>query len=311
MKLDPPGLAYLAVTEARNMLFDTGLFSARLRGPVVSIGSLSAGGAGKTPMVIWLGEQLKRRGRRFDVLSRGYRRRSSGALLVAPNGTAAEYGDEPLLMARRLDVPVIVGENRYHAGVLAEQQFGPQLHLLDDGFQHRGLARDLDIVLVTAQDRDDRMLPMGRLREPPAALERADALVMMDEISAEHVGGLEKLGKPMWRARRSLALPATVPQRPLAFCGIARPQSFFDALRKAGAEPAAEAAFRDHHAYDEGDARRLQRLKAEKSCDGFVTTEKDLMNLGALASELQPLAVAEVKLAVENAESLVARVAGH
>jgi tetraacyldisaccharide 4'-kinase len=310
MKLDPLGLAYLAASEARNMLYDTGLFSARLRGRVVSIGSLSAGGAGKTPVVLWLGEQLMRRSVRFDILSRGYRRKISGVHLVDATGTALEYGDEPLLMAKRLGMPVIVGENRYHAGVLAEQKFGPQLHLLDDGFQHRGLARDLDIVLVTALDLDDRMLPLGRLREPPASLERADVLILMDEVSGEHVQTLESLGKPIWRARRGLVLPAGAPRRPLAFCGIARPQNFFDDLRKAGAAPAAESAFPDHHRYREADLRELERLRSERGCDGFIITEKDLMNLRGLAAGLNPLAVAQIKISVENAPSLVSRVIG-
>ena len=110
---------------------------AGLQAPVVSIGSISAGGAGKTPFLIMLGELLKDRGLAFDVLSRGYGRRTKGVALVDPNGTPQEFGDEPLLIARKLGVPVIVGEDRYAAGQFAEQKFGPQAHLLDDGFQHR------------------------------------------------------------------------------------------------------------------------------------------------------------------------------
>ena len=151
---------------ARNGLYRKGyLPQKRLQGPVVSVGNISAGGSGKTPFVMLLGELLKARGLKFDVLSRGHGRESQGVWLVDPGGLPQQFGDEPLLIARKLQVPVIVGEDRYDAGKFAESRFGVQLHLLDDGFQHRSLARDFDIVLVTAQDASDRLLPAGRLRE--------------------------------------------------------------------------------------------------------------------------------------------------
>ena len=124
------------------------LRSHRLERPVVSVGNLSVGGSGKTPFVIALGELLKARGIPFDVLSRGYGRKTNGVLVVEPDGQARDFGDEPLLIARRLSVPVIVGESRYEAGRVAENKFQSQLHILDDGFQHRSLARDFDIVLI-------------------------------------------------------------------------------------------------------------------------------------------------------------------
>src|ERR1039457_2859423 len=137
---------YGAATALRNTLFDRGVLpSRRLERPVVSVGNLSVGGSGKTPFVIALGELLKARGIRFDVLSRGYGRKTRGVLVVDPDGAASEFGDEPLLIARRLSIPVIGGERRYEAGRLGEQQFPPQLHILDDGFQHRSLARHFDI----------------------------------------------------------------------------------------------------------------------------------------------------------------------
>ncbi len=163
----------------RNSLYDAGALPAKhLKGPVVSIGNLAVGGSGKTPFVILLGELLKSRGIAFDVLSRGYRRQTSGVALVDPGGLPRDFGDEPLLIARRLQCPVILGEERYQAGRLAEERFGAHLHLLDDGFQHRQLARDFDIVLVTPDDARDRLLPAGRLREPLSALRRADAVVL-------------------------------------------------------------------------------------------------------------------------------------
>ncbi|MFZ0798776.1 MAG: tetraacyldisaccharide 4'-kinase, partial [Terriglobales bacterium] len=130
--MNPLTGVYSVATALRNTLFDRGvLTSQRLRQPVVSVGNLSVGGSGKTPFVIALGELLKARGIRFDVLTRGYRRKTRGVLVVATNGNARDFGDEPLLIARRLGVPVIVGESRYEAGRFAEQKFETQLHILD------------------------------------------------------------------------------------------------------------------------------------------------------------------------------------
>jgi tetraacyldisaccharide 4'-kinase len=289
---------YGSVVRVRNVLYDTGVLSARrLQGPVISVGNLSAGGSGKTPFVILLGGLLKARGVKFDVLSRGYSRQSSGVLLVDPAGLPHDFGDEPLLMARKLGVPVIVGEDRHQAGQFAESRFSPQLHLLDDGFQHRGLARDFDIVLVTAQDAGDRLLPAGRLREPLNSLRRADAVVLTSGAAAESFP-LE--GKLAWRVRRGIA-PQSVPPRPVVFCGIARPQNFVLQLRAANIEPAAEAFYRDHHAYQEKDIRELLALGQKSEAGGFVTTEKDAVNLGPYLSALEPLSVVPVRMEFEGA----------
>ena len=238
--MNPLSAIFGAGVRLRNALYDRELMRVRqLQAPVVSIGNLSAGGSGKTPCVLLLGELLQARGLEIDVLSRGYGRSSRGVALVNGAGTAREFGDEPLLIARRLGVPVIVGEDRYQAGCFAEDKFGLRLHLLDDGFQHRQLARDFDIVLVTPEDSEDRLLPAGRLREPPSALRRADAVVLVPGASP---AGLPLAGKLIWRVERSIRLPQ-VPARPVAFCGIARPQRFFLQLREAGIELAAEARF--------------------------------------------------------------------
>jgi len=259
------------------------------------------GGSGKTPFVILLGELLEARGIHFDVLSRGYGRQTRGTLLVDPGGSARDFGDEPLLIARRLEVPVVLGEDRYQAGLLAEREFGPQIHLLDDGFQHRGLAHDFDIVLVTADDARDRLLPSGRLREPVAALERADAIVLTSGASPDL---FPVDGKLVWRVRRGIS-PSDVPTRAVAFCGIARPQNFILQLRKAGVEPVAEAVYRDHHLYTENDIRELLALKARSEAEGFVTTEKDAINLGGYLSALHPLAVVPVKMDLVDAANVV------
>ena len=284
--------------RARNALYDRRRLRARrLEGPVVSVGNLSAGGSGKTPFVMLLGELLQSRGVKFDVLSRGYGRESRGVLLVDPAGLPQEFGDEPLLIARRLQVPVIVGEDRYEAGRFAEAKFGAQLHLLDDGFQHRALARDFDIVLVTRQDGSDRLLPAGRLREPLTALGRADAVVLASGASEE---ALPLQGKLVWRVKRGIVAEG-VPARPVVFCGIARPQNFLLQLRAANIEPAAQAFYRDHHAYNEKDVRELLELRQRSEAGGFVTTEKDAVNVGPYLSALEPLAVVRVRMELVDA----------
>jgi len=293
---------YGAVVGARNAFYERRWLRSRsLQAPVISVGNLSAGGSGKTPFVILLGELLKSRGIRFDVLSRGYGRATRGVLLVDPGGLPRDFGDEPLLIARRLRVPVIVGEDRYEAGCFAESRFGAQVHLLDDGFQHRGLARDFDIVLVTPEDARDRLLPAGRLREPLHSLQRADAVVLASGASAE---SFPLAGKTAWRVRRGIVID-NLPMRPVVFCGIARPQNFLLQLRTAGVDPAAEAFFRDHHAYTEKDVSDLLALQQRSEAGGFVTTEKDAVNLGGYLVALQPLAVVPVKMELADADNAV------
>lgn len=291
-----------AGVSARNALYTKHVLpSRRLSGPVISIGNLSVGGSGKTPFTIALGELLKARNIKFDVLSRGYGRKTKGVLEVNPSGSSVDFGDEPLLMARRLNVPVIVGEDRYQAGLAAERKFGSQLHLLDDGFQHRALHRDFDIVLVTPDDTRDRLLPAGRLREPLSGLKRADAVALMSGASKD---AFPLGGKLVWQVRRGIEL-LQVPSRPVAFCGIARPQNFFAQLRTAGIEPIAEAIYRDHHAYAEKDIQELLQVRQQSEANGFVTTEKDLINLGPYCSQLEPLTVIPVKMKLLDAANIV------
>jgi tetraacyldisaccharide 4'-kinase len=173
--------------------------------------------------------------------------------------------------------------------------------LLDDGFQHRGLARDFDIVLVTPEDARDRLLPAGRLREPLRSLWRADAVVLTSGAAAE---SFLLTGKNVWRVRRGI-VTQNVPPRPVVFCGIARPQNFLLQLKAAGVDPMAEAFFRDHHAYAEKDVRDLLELRQRTEAGGFVTTEKDAVNLGGYLGALAPLAVVPVKMELADADNVV------
>lgn len=297
--MNPLSAIFGASVAVRNALYERQIFkSHKLARPVISVGNISVGGTGKTPFVIALGEQLKRRGIDFDILSRGYRRNSIEIAVVDPNGSPVQFGDEPLLLARKLQVPVIVGADRYRAGQLAEEKFPSRLHLLDDGFQHRRLHRDFDIVLLPATDSTDTLLPVGRLREPLASLRRADAVVLFDQAD------YRLNAKQIWRAQKKLELPEAHANL-IAFCGIGRPEQFFESLKNAGCSLSGEIAFRDHHAYVQRDIERLLAFKVKTGADGFITTEKDAINLGQLASQLQPLKVAGLRLELEAANQLI------
>jgi tetraacyldisaccharide 4'-kinase len=299
--VNPLSAMYGGIVKARNDLYDRGALKIlRLQGPVVSIGNLVIGGSGKTPFLITLGELLKKRGIVFDVLSRGYGRATKGVALVDPEGSPRDFGDEPLLIARKLRAPVIVGEDRYAAGQFAEEKFGPQLHLLDDGFQHRRLARDFDIVLITPSDAQDSLLPVGRLREPLSSLARADAVVLTNEASTH---GLPVTRQLVWRVRREVVVPAELKGPCVAFCGIARPESFFDQLRAAGVTLAGTRSFRDHHAYSDSDVRELLALRSRHGAAWFATTEKDAVNLGSRVATLAPLHVIPVYMELDNGDA--------
>lgn len=299
--------AFGAAVSLRNSMFDRGQLEVRrLQGPVVSIGNISVGGAGKTPFTIFLGELLKQRGIPFDILSRGYGRSTRGARIVDPNGRSRDFGDEPLLMSRKLGLNVVVGESRYEAGVLAEKTWGPRLHLLDDGFQHRRLARQFDIVLVSPEDLDDVLLPAGRLREPLSSLARANAIVITGDTPTSKL----PQNVPVWRLTRELVIEKMKSLRPVVFCGIAKPRNFFEQVRALGVIPAAEIAFRDHHRYRLSDINRLDRIAQERQADGFLATAKDAINMGNLDEyEMYKkdfaLHVAELRLSLANSDTFV------
>jgi tetraacyldisaccharide 4'-kinase len=283
---------YGAALAMKRLFFQLGwLKRNRLTSPVISVGSVSAGGAGKTPMVLMLARILRHRGYAVRILTRGYKRSSDMTSRVEPFDDAAWQGDEPVLLAQRSGVPVFVGADRYQAGVMAEHDEPSEklvVHLLDDGFQHRKLARDVDIVLLTQADVEDTLLPAGNLREPLSAIAEADVVVLREEEAASLrsvVAGLsgDQKTPAIWLIRRSLSLgeagEVALPTKPLAFCGIARPENFTKMLAAQGYEPMDTVIFPDHHAYGDGDIRRLIEHARRVEANGFVTTEKDAVKL--------------------------------
>ncbi|MEI9968825.1 MAG: tetraacyldisaccharide 4'-kinase [Terracidiphilus sp.] len=272
----------------RGLQLRTGLKKIRsLRWPVVSIGNLSAGGAGKTPLTIALAKALTSRGLHVDVLSRGYGRRSTLPILVDPAGKPEDFGDEPLVIAREANVPVYVAAERYEAGLLAERdstgQFGT--HLLDDGFQHRQLARDVNILLLSCRDLADHMLPAGNLREPLHAAARAQVIAIpADEPDVETEIRARGWNAQIWRVHRRMEIPnVDISSRgPIAaFCGIARPDQFFQGLESAGLKLAARTAFSDHHNYTAADLAHIESVARAAGATALLTTEKDSVRIGA------------------------------
>ena len=289
------------IAAARNSLYDRGILKAhKLAWPVISVGNISVGGSGKTPFVIMLGELLAARGIWIDVLSRGYRRSTRGVLTVSAEGLPEQFGDEPLLMARKLNCPVTVGESRYEAGVRSEQDYAGAavnpVHLLDDGFQHRQLHRDFDIVLLNSDDLDDKLLPSGRLRESLRSLQRADAVVIED-FPEERI---PKGNFQIWRIKRELKIPPFTGSA-IAFCGIARPQRFFGELKKRGVDVREEIVFRDHHRYTAADTQRLAAARSRVPGAQLITTEKDAINLGLHLKALNPI-VASLTMTLDEPE---------
>lgn len=316
---------YAAVIAAKDTLRNLGVLKVRRLGrPVVSVGSISAGGAGKTPVVISLAKMFCTRGWDVDVLSRGYGRIGHGVEWVAALGdrAAERYGDEPVVIARATSAPVWVSGNRFAAGRAAESGVGGRVagpngnhdsrngdlsappprrravHLLDDGFQHRQLARDFDVVLLTAEDLNDTLMPAGNLRESFSALQRADAVVVredeLDDVK-ERAWKLMREGAQMWIVRRKLVFPApllvfTAGLRPVAFCAIARPEGFQAMLTEAGCGVVETIAFPDHHAYGMRDMDRILEVARQLNATGFVTTEKDSVKLTkAMCERLETL----------------------
>ncbi len=269
--------------------------------PVVSVGNLVVGGSGKTPVVAALTRLLLEHGERPAILSRGYGRRDESAPIVVSDGSGPLVsvtisGDEPQMLARALPgAVVIVGASRYQTGRIAETDLRATVHVLDDGFQHVRLARDIDLLLMSAADLEEQVLPSGRLREPLETASIADA-VLVSGSSADRTRVQSTVGAstvfevvPEWAALRCVCPSGDVGSsidagRVVAVAGIARPERFFASLRAAGFDVAAALTFRDHHWFDARDIARVEDAARVAGAAVVVTTEKDAMRLEALVA---------------------------
>jgi tetraacyldisaccharide 4'-kinase len=323
---------------ARNALYDGGVLPVRrLPVPVLSVGNIAVGGTGKTPLVALLAQRLAETGRRPAVISRGYgganeQRPGHPALVVSdgrgrrPLVTAAEAGDEPVLLASLLDgVPVLVCRDRHAGGRSAVDRFQADLIVLDDGFQHRALHRDADLVALDARDPlgGGRLLPAGTLREPPQALRRAHAVVLTRaERAAEFTEATRAVrelvpGLPLFRARhqpvrlrllgpdgRELPASAVRNQAVAGFAGLAQPDALRLTLESLGGTVVHYETLPDHHPYSSGEVERLVERGRHAGAHWVVTTAKDAIRLPQ--NECPPgLAVLDIEMQVEETDSLV------
>jgi tetraacyldisaccharide 4'-kinase len=319
---------YGAGARLRRKAFQQGwLRSRRLSRPVVSVGNLTVGGSGKTPLVERVAEIMLRNGWKPSILTRGYRRQcGAGLITLEPqpqrNPDARTVGDEPALLARVLpQVPIVICADRFRAGQLAEERFGVDVHILDDGFQHLALARQVDLVAidVTQNVLHGAVLPAGRLREPASALSRADIIILTRTEIRDPAATAEKLREinrksPIFSCAtglRSLIDKSSgkaiktgdYRDRPVgAFCAIGNPSAFFSDLRRWGFNPVAEIAFPDHHVYTREDVRRINNAAREKGAVAFLTTEKDLMNLQPPLAFALPVLACTIQAEISEAE---------
>lgn len=288
---------YRAATAIRNARYDRGAGIRRAPLPVVSVGNLTVGGTGKTPLVAEIVARLAKAGHRPAVVSRGYGGRAGRGPLRVRDGSGfgpgpAVTGDEPWMLARRFpDVPVLVGSDRYR-GVHRAAAEGAGVAVLDDGFQHRRLERDLDIVVLSAERPfgNGRLLPAGPLREPPSSLRRADLLVLVGseepprdpaEIFAldlsPRFGIVHARRRPVGFVTAGGG-PVPQPERAVAFCGIGDPASFRRTIERLGVALAEFVGFPDHHRFSDSEIAALLE-RARREAVPLVTTEKDLARL--------------------------------
>jgi tetraacyldisaccharide 4'-kinase len=291
------GSAFGAAASLRVAAYRRGLLPrARLAGPVVSVGNLSVGGSGKTPVVARVAGILRHAGLPVSILSRGYGGSFRGDALVVSDGAtvlagAAEAGDEPVMLARALPgVVVAVGPRRDAVGRAVEARFGRRAHVLDDGFQHLRLARDLDVVCLDVRDLEDRPMPAGRLRERPSAVGRADVVLLtrIEAASEPELRALEdRLGPERsfrvarrvegWQALDGQAVAA--PGRAFLLAAIARPERFERDVAATGVAVVGCAFFRDHHRFRADDLARVAEEARAAGAEAIVTTAKDGVRL--------------------------------
>lgn len=313
----------------RASLYNRGVLKKqRLAHPVISVGNLTVGGTGKTPFVAFLAEMLQKAGRRPAILSRGYKGSAENSILLVSDGSKPlcdpkECGDEPYLLARRLKgVPVAVGRKRYRAGRLVEERFGQVIHILDDGYQHLSLERNLDILILDATDPFGgfELLPKGRLREPLQALGRAQLIVItrsqfaFDEEELETTVRRHNKKAPIWyfyhdatslydlKTGQSHSLRDFFGKRVIALAALGNPMVFLRDLAHYQIRVTEEFLFRDHHAFTQTEVDGVLRSLTRAGAAAVVTTEKDAVRLERLRFGEGQIFVFQIEPKAENPE---------
>lgn len=327
--LAPLAALYGAVTRSRLALYRRNVLKAsELKKPVISVGNITTGGTGKTPLVEFIARALAAEGIEVCVLTRGYGRKKAGRVLVSDghNVLASEHdaGDEPRLLAESLRgiAAVISDADRTAAGAWAEEELGAQVFILDDGFQHLRLKRNLNVAIVDATSPwgQGHLLPWGRLREPRRELSRADCVVITRADQIAQVNTLREEicslipNKPVFTSRMrvrgfraigdnpsiELEGPAIESAQPVvAFCGIGNPAAFLTQLQGAGYGLAGTSVFPDHYRYSQNDLNQIVRKAKEAGARSLITTAKDAVKLGEFAFDL-PCYALEIEISIDN-----------
>jgi len=312
----------------RHAAYKRGWFKiSRLARPVVSVGNLTVGGTGKTPLVACIANILLRQGWKPSILTRGYGRSSKAEMIVLDPGAgrradAREVGDEPALLARALpEVPLVICANRFLGGQAAEERFQVDAHILDDGFQHLALARDVDVLAldVTQSISDWCLLPTGRQREPLSALRRAQIVVLTrtDSSDPKPLEDLVRKAHPapkLFRSRtrllgwtnalggEAMSIEEIHAQKVAAFCGIGNPQAFFGDVRRWGFDLVAEDAFPDHHVYTGEEIQRLVAGARKNGAAALLTTQKDALKIPRAWTPPLPILACTIEAQLLGAE---------
>ena len=331
----PLGVLYDLITRARKAAYRNGIFTVyRLPAPVVSIGNITTGGTGKTPLVEWVCRELAKDIGKICVLTRGYGRVNPETQVVVSDGSRILVdqrlaGDEPFLLAGKLIgvAAVVANADRVAAGHWAIQNLGANALVLDDAFQHLRIARDVDIVTIDATNPwgDGALLPHGRLREDIDGLSRAHCIVITRADQVESVDHLrtsiqKHTSAPIFTSRMVTSALQTIHVEPAdqntltsapvaAFCGIGNPGSFFTHLERAGARVVLTQAYPDHHVYQQNEIDRLIEKAKAAGATALVTTAKDAVKLSALHFEL-PCYKLEIEIAIDHGEQLAEFIRG-
>jgi tetraacyldisaccharide 4'-kinase len=331
LALTPLSGIYGVLVKVRNALYRRGVLRAhQVNTPVISVGNLTTGGTGKTPLVQWIASELAQNGLRVCVLTRGYGRTTSGRVIASDGhqilADVNQAGDEAFLLAEKLmgQAAVICDADRVAAARWANENLKSEVFVLDDAFQHQRIARNLNIVAIDATNPwgNGRLLPGGVLREPVKGLSRADCIVI---THADQSDRIEDLREQIARLRGEISVflsqikqtqlrslveneSPTVPRSfvPIAaFCAIGNPESFFALLRREGYQLVHAQAFRDHHHYTQGDIDRLAHDARAHGAQAIVTTAKDAVKARSLSFDL-PCYVAEIAIEVDRKDQFLA-----
>lgn len=319
ISLLPVSCLYWLAVQIRNVLYSIGWKRTQtLNEFVLSIGNLTVGGTGKTPTVVWVAQELQKRGFRIAVLSRGYKRKGAAPRLLNANasGDVEAFGDEPAMMAQLFGLTVAVSSPRYKGALMAMKNHSVDVFILDDGFQHRQLARDLDLVLL-GSDSKGWVLPSGPFREPRKAIGRADLVLVTDaqdkwqslvsqtEPRLVFHGALKPVALIGFEARRWKDYPLSLLGRRkiVAVSAIANPEPFYRIIHEWEGEIVDVLEFKDHHNYSSRDWQRINR--AARNADLIITTEKDILKLIRFPFARERLLALRVAMTVENGNALI------